>query len=287
MDNAGLNADVGRTCRRRPSDAARIWRSLAALALAPLLVGATNGTLNVSWTPNSEPDVVRYWLYWGTASGVYTSSREILAPATSTTLTGLDPALTYYFALRAGDLAGNVSALSLEAWAQPRAVVGALPTISDVDVQYGSSLIPYLMRCDPQTIRVTGTNFQNGAVVRFTDASIVVASTTFVSSTVLTARVTAGAATSTGYKEVRVTNPDTGSGTLTGSRSVEVVKNPDFSKNGLVGAEDFNALAIAFGSSTGGALYNSAVDMNGNGTINGDDLNRFVVFLGAAVTPCP
>jgi hypothetical protein len=258
-----------------------------ALAFAPLLLGATNGTLDVSWQANSEPDVTRYWLYWGTASGNYTASREVPAPATSTTVTGLDPALTYYFALRAGDLAGNTSALSLEAWAQPRAVVGPLPTLSDVDVQHTSGLIPYLMRCNPQTIRLTGTNFQNGAVVSFTNTSITVASTTFVSSTVLTARVTAGTTTSTGFKEVRVTNPDGGSGTLTGSRSVEVIKNPDFSRNGQVGAEDFNALAVAFGSSTGQALYNAAVDMNGSGTVNGDDLNRFVVFLGALVTPCP
>jgi hypothetical protein len=99
--------------------------------------------------------------------------------------------------------------------------------------------------------------------------------------------VTVAATTSTALKEVRVTNPDGGSGTLSGSASVRVIKNPDFSRNGLVGAEDFNALAIAFGSTTGSPLYNAAVDMDGSGRVWSEDHTYFVVFLGAAVTPCP
>jgi hypothetical protein len=53
-----------------------------------------------------------------------------------------------------------------------------------------------------------------------------------------------------------------------------------------VGAEDLNSLAIAFASSVGTTRYKSAVDLDGSGTINGEDLVRLLAYLGAAITPC-
>ena len=397
------------------------------LLVAPLVLGATNGVLDVSWPKSSEADLASYVIHWGTQSGNYS-----LAPATvlksactsttcSRTFTGLDPALTYFFALTAIDEAGNVSGYSPEAWAQPRvipvcgnSVVETGETCDDGNVVSGdgcsstcqveppppvcgnrvvetgetcddgnvvsgdgcsstcqvepppavcgnrvvetgetcddgnvvsgdgcsstcqvepravcgngvvetgetcddgnvvsgdgcsstcqvetlpapvvsqaadlASGTPYLMQCAQRTVRVSGSNFRSGAVMSFTDTSISVSATTFVSSSELRASVTAAASTPVGAKTVRVTNLDSSSATVSGSQSVEVVKNPDFSRNGTVGAEDFNMLAIAFGSTTGGAKYSATVDMNGNGTINGDDLTRFTPFLGLAVTPCP
>jgi len=372
--------------------ASRPFRCLAALLLvAPLLLGATNGILDVSWPKSSEADLASYVIHWGTASGNYSLSPVTVpksscsATTCSKTFTGLDPTKTYFFALTAFDEAGNESPYSPEAWAQPRivpacgnAVVESGETCDDGNVVSGdgcsstcqlepkpvcgnrvvetgetcddgnvvsgdgcssscqleprpvcgnrvvetgetcddgnvvsgdgcsstcqletlpaplvtlaedaTTRTPYLLQCTPRTVRVTGSNFRSGASISFTDSTIAVSSTTFVSSTQLTTVVTASASTPVGTKTVRVTNPDSQSGTVSGTQSVEVVKNPDFSRNRTVGAEDFNALAIAFGSTVGTAKYNPAVDMNGNGAINGDDLSRFTPFLGLAVTPCP
>ena len=161
----------------------------------------------------------------------------------------------------------------------------ASPLVSGaLDVTTGK---PYLMRCSLQTIKVTGSNFRSGAAVSFVDTSITVPSTQFVSSTELRAVVRASSSTTLGGKTLRVTNTDGSSGTVTGSASVEVVKNPDFSRNGKVGAEDFNELAIAFGSVLGGLNFNSDVDMNGDNLVDGKDLNRFAPYLGWTVTSCP
>jgi len=161
----------------------------------------------------------------------------------------------------------------------------ASPVVTGAEDAFSGT--PYLMQCVQRTIWVFGSNFRSGASVSLTDSSITVVSTTFVKSTQLTAVVRASATTVPGTKTLRVTNSDGSSGTVTGSLSVEVVKNPDFSRNGKVGAEDFNLLAIAFGSQIGSLSYDTNVDMDGNNLIDGKDLNRFVPFLGLAVTSCP
>lgn len=161
----------------------------AFLAAPSQLRAATNGTLNVSWQANPATDLNGYTLYWGTQSGNYTSNLTLPKTTLSRAFTGLDTALTYFFALRATDLAGNQSALSLEAWGQPQVVVGTLPTITECEDALTST--PYVMQCSQRTVRVSGTNFQSGAAVSFTDTTIAVASTSFASSSQLTARITA------------------------------------------------------------------------------------------------
>ncbi len=71
------------------------------------------GSVTIAWDPNTESDVASYTVYWGTQSGVYTSS----APAgnvTSYTVTGLVAGQTYYFVVQAVSSDGLVSPLSAE-----------------------------------------------------------------------------------------------------------------------------------------------------------------------------
>jgi hypothetical protein len=60
--------------------------------------GAAQVTL--AWDPNTEPGITGYKIYWGPASGNYTSSKDV-GNNTSATITGLDEGKTYYFAATA------------------------------------------------------------------------------------------------------------------------------------------------------------------------------------------
>jgi prepilin-type N-terminal cleavage/methylation domain-containing protein len=71
-----------------------------------------------------------------------------------------------------------------------------------------------------QTIIVTGTNFQSGAVVGFSGTGITVNSTSFTNSTHLSVNVTVAANATVGARDVTVTNPDTGTYTLSGGFTV-------------------------------------------------------------------
>ena len=69
------------------------------------------GSAILTWVANTEPDVVGYKVYWGTASRVY-QPPTVLTNATAT-VSNLPPG-TYYFAVTAYDAAGNESAFSRE-----------------------------------------------------------------------------------------------------------------------------------------------------------------------------
>jgi hypothetical protein len=60
---------------------------------------------------------------------------------------------------------------------------------------------------------IAGSNFQSGATASFSGAGIAVSSTTFNSSTSLTAHITVDPAAALGAPTITVTNPDTNQGT--------------------------------------------------------------------------
>lgn len=90
----------------------KLFTILAILAIAGIAQAAT---INVSWNPNTEPDLAGYRLYVGEASGQYS------APVDVGNVTGhvmeITPqhGATYYFALTAYDTSGNESGYSAEA----------------------------------------------------------------------------------------------------------------------------------------------------------------------------
>ena len=116
----------------------RLWRILHTVGLAAILasmsasaVDAANvtilaewnpetdavATLTISWNRNSEPDVIGYKVSWGNASQQYSTTIDV-GNATSYVFGGADPALGYYFAVQAYNVAGLSSPYSTEAsWA--------------------------------------------------------------------------------------------------------------------------------------------------------------------------
>jgi fibronectin type 3 domain-containing protein len=78
-------------------------------------VTVVNGTVQVTlaWDPNTEPQLAGYKVYFGTSTGVYTTTIDV-QNVTTYTVTGLAPGQTYYFAVTAYDGSGDESGFSNE-----------------------------------------------------------------------------------------------------------------------------------------------------------------------------
>ncbi len=85
---------------------------LAILAIAGIAQAAT---INVSWNPNTEPDLSGYKLYHGTASGQYGEPVDVGNVTGHVMEITPEYGATYYFALTAYDTSGNESGYSAEA----------------------------------------------------------------------------------------------------------------------------------------------------------------------------
>lgn len=86
---------------------------LAGLALNISLFSALAVDLKLSWDPSDSPDVAGYTVYYGNASGVYTSSVPV-GNVTNTTLSGFSEGATAFFAVTASDSSGLESDYSGE-----------------------------------------------------------------------------------------------------------------------------------------------------------------------------
>jgi hypothetical protein len=175
----------------------------ACLALCVLLVAAVRqayaGDVRLEWNPNPEPDIAGYVLVWGTATGVYTQSATLDAATVTHQVRNL-PAGTYFFAVRAFNVAGLHSGYSSEV----SVVVGTAvtpPTIAGVTPAAGPS-------SGGTDVVVTGTGFQAGAVVRFGGT---VGAVQQLTPTAITVRTPSGPV---GSVALSVTNPDTGAASL-------------------------------------------------------------------------
>lgn len=81
---------------------------ISALAVLP-----SSGTASLAWDSSPSSGVTGYRVYIGSASGNYTSS-VVAGNATTTTISGLTPGVTYFFAVKAFDASGVESAFSNE-----------------------------------------------------------------------------------------------------------------------------------------------------------------------------
>src|SRR5690242_12605532 len=70
-------------------------------------------SVSLAWNPSGDPTVAGYNLYYGGASGIYTNEISV-GNATNSTLAGLVPGKTYYFAASTYNVLGLESALSGE-----------------------------------------------------------------------------------------------------------------------------------------------------------------------------
>jgi uncharacterized repeat protein (TIGR01451 family) len=163
------------------------------------------------------------------------------------------------------------------------AVISApAPTISNA-VEQGTAST-YVLQSGVHTVVVTGTNFLNGATLEL-GAGITVNSASVPGSTQIVADITVAANASLGGRTVSVTNPD---GRVASRISgLIVIKTTDANRDCNIDSLDLNLIARAYGASTGSANYDAAADLDGDGTVDGDDLAGWVTYFGQALQVCP
>ena len=130
-------------------------RSLASRGTAvglTLLLGALPvmaGSVMLEWDAVEGAD--GYRVYYGTASGSYTRTRDA-GPATSVNIDDISDCTDWYMAVKAYNSAGESAEFSNEVfgWARPR-----LTTPSPAAVMQGARI----------TLDINGANFQSGATV--------------------------------------------------------------------------------------------------------------------------
>ncbi len=139
-----------------------------------------------------------------------------------------------------------------------------------------------------QTITVKGSGFASGTglAVSFSGTGITVNSTTFKSSTELTANVTVSSGAATGARTVTVTNPDGGTGSLAGGFTVNVLPNvestsPSSANRG--GAEIVAVKGSGFASGAS-ASFGSGVTVSSTSFVSSTELSVKVAVESGAST---
>lgn len=74
----------------------------------------TKPALTLAWNSVADARLAGYSLYWGASSQAYTNSIQVVAPATSVTVSNLVRDVTYYFAVTSRTTNGLESAYSVE-----------------------------------------------------------------------------------------------------------------------------------------------------------------------------
>ncbi len=189
-------------------------RSAAVLLLVIVcaLVGtpATSlaGSISLAWDPVTEADLAGYKVYYGTAPGTYTSSKDSPGTGTSTTLSNLDACTRYYVSVKAYDTGGLESAVySNEIAGLPRPVVN---TVTPASGEQGAAL----------TLTIAGESFDTGATVQFSGSGITVQAVRRDACGQLSVDVRIDAAAAAGARDVTVSNPDRSYGTKAGGFTV-------------------------------------------------------------------
>jgi IPT/TIG domain/Quinohemoprotein amine dehydrogenase, alpha subunit domain III len=174
---------------------------------SPTVSGATGGAESValSWSSVSAPGSgpVKYYVSrdGSTPSGTCPTSS---APSTVTSCTDTD--------VSAGEHSYTVTAV-WRSWSSTSSAKSATTTSKPTVVS--ASPGSRGQGASAQAITITGSHFLSGASVAFSGTGVTVNSTTFKSSTELTASVTIAAGATTGARNITVTNPDSATGTGT------------------------------------------------------------------------
>ncbi len=113
--NSTTRTLFGTTTLKEVSNMKHILKVLAVLLfMICFSIQAYAATVKITWNANTESDLAGYKLYYGTKSGVYTSSIDVKNVTQYTVTVNPTVTTTYYVALTAYDTSGNESVKSDE-----------------------------------------------------------------------------------------------------------------------------------------------------------------------------
>lgn len=212
---------------------------LGLCAITLSLVSAST-SVQLAWGANTEPDLAGYRILYGTTSGNYTRTIDV-GNVTTYVVSALIANTTYYFTVVAYDQAGNVSEPSNEivftsstydvTAAETGPTTGGFSSTtiqiaSTPTVTFAMELLvrsTYILRPGVQDIQVTGTGFQQGAILSL-GPGITSSPTIFIDATQLKATLTVNPTAALGPRTLTVTNQEMGSGSL--FAALTIVRRP-------------------------------------------------------------
>ncbi len=206
-------------------------------AVAPPQADA--GQAVMGWSASSSTGVIGYKIYFGTASGNYSQNMDV-GNVTSYTVTSLIDGQTYYFAAKAYDSAGNLSAFS-----------------NEVSKTISSTI--------PSTYTITATASNNGSITANNNSSVTTSSSG--TSTVTNVTVSSGATQSfsitpnSGYSVASVTVDGVSVGAVTTYTFSNITANHTI-------AATFQANAVNTYTITASAGTNGNISPSGSISIN-------------------
>jgi len=159
--------------------------------------------------------------------------------------------------------------------------VSSIPTVTSVMETTTNSTI--IVEPGVQDIQVTGTGFQQGAVLSL-GSGITSGPTVLIDAMHLKATLTVDATAALGPRDVTVTNPDQLSGTL--RKALKVVRTPDLNGNCMVDGIDLNVLARAWATTSADPGFSPQWDLTGDDVVDGNDLAVFVQYFGRKMPGC-
>lgn len=257
-------------------------RSIRRLAGILLCVGAMSaasaGSITLAW--NAVAGAAGYRVYYGNASGQYTGSKDVGA-ATSTALSGLADCVEWYVAVKAYNTAGESATYSTEVtgWSRPA-----------VNLSQPRSA----MQGAQAAMQIQGANFKPGARLTINNPRVRLNSAVVVDCGRIDIDVTiepdgpGNRAAQSGTFMVAVDNPDGTFGQTADGFEVEVdparfdVNQSTEATRGRLDGADTVWLARLFSSQDGvDALYDPDFDFDGDGWIDGVDLNFLAANFGS------
>ncbi len=223
------------------------------------------GTIKLKWDPVSDSDLTDYKIYYGYESGAY-SFVDTVGRVTTHTLTNLNDCMTYYIAVTSYDTSGNESDYSNEVsgWSKP-----IIDFISPTGVEQGEQNV---------SVTFSGANFDEGSKPEFDSTDITVNDYYTNDCGEMIADITIEGELGekparTGFYLAWIVNSDGIKGFSPIDFEIKLnVKNLDVNEDTIIDIIDYYEIAICWGTQEGNEYYNPAVDFNGDGWIDGEDL---------------
>lgn len=278
-----------------PLSSSRARRALVALACVLVCAGGlpraqtSVGSIEVAWNANvTDPDLAGYRLYVDDDPTTFTLAPSAAKPLAFRTfdvgigvldqiVPNLDATKVWFFGVTSLDLSGNESGFSNVISAQP-SVTPIIRTVSPSTALQGQGGI---------SVTITGSNFVSTSTVSFGPGINVGTVTTTGVPTTLVANVSVAALAQAKVYSLTVTNP--GGSNAVKANALTVGVRPgraDIDGSNRIDGGDFLSMLLGFPSMVGDAHYNTNIDMDLDGNVDGADLAIFFSFFGE-VGPFP